>query len=321
MCFFIQATLNTGRYARSALRVTTLSLAVMLSISPAEARTTAPATDQTLNTLNANFRELYQARTAQVLEQLPLVLVVQNSAITAVRGTQRQIFAVPIQRYNDARSIMHAVLGFHGLMTRLAQAGSGAQWRELQTLIDNLEQLQTLVGRTELNRLEQAHADKVLRRLHDYASNALAKQHIDLPALRAALKAAEPDISAITLSIGRAHAAAMTDVLSTIKAQATPEEWAQVIAVVTGPSTPRQNNLESAIVASVLGRQFLGTRIFYSENIFSIDGALAYLQTLAGDQELSENVFNRPYQMWQDLFTPASRELIGDDFYTGLAQP
>ncbi|OXR50446.1 hypothetical protein PuT2_00810 [Pusillimonas sp. T2] len=321
MRFFIHTTPNAGRCVRAALLATTLTLAAMLSTSQAWASTTAQETDQALNALNTNFRELYQARTAQVLERLPLILVVQNSAVTVVRGTQRHIYAVPIQRYNDARSIMHAVLGFHGLMTRLAQAGNDAQWGELQTFIANLQQLKTLVGRTELNRLEQARVDKVLHRLNDYAATALAKRRIDLPALRATLQAAEPDISAITLSIGRAHAAAMSDVLRTIRAQATPEEWAQVVAVITGPSTPRRNNLETAIVASVLGKQLMGTRIFYSENIFSVDGALAYLQTLAGDQELSENVFNQPYQMWQDLFTPVSRELIEVDFYTDLAQP
>lgn len=321
MRFITQTTLNAGRCARAALLAAALTLTAILSASPAWARTTAASTDQTLNALNANFRGLYQARTAQVLEQLPLVLIVQNSAITVVRGERRQIYAVPIQRYNDARSIMHAVLGFHGLMTRLAQAGNDAQWGELRTFIANLQQLQTLIGRTEMNRFEQVRVDKVLHRLHDYAAIALTKRHVDLPALRATLQAAEPDISAITLSIGRAHAAAMSDVLRTIQARATPEEWARVIAVVTGPSTPRRNNLETAIVASVLGQQLIGNRIFYSENIFSVDGALAYLQTLAGDQELSQNVFDQPYRMWQDLFTPASRELVDDDFYTGLAQP
>jgi len=84
--------------------------------------------------------------------------------------------------------------------------------------------------------------------------------------------------------------------------------------------TPRRNNLETAIVASVLGKEHLGTRIFYSENIFSVDGALAYLQTLVGDRELSRHVFGAPQRMWEDLFAPVSRTLVEGDFYTELAR-
>src|SRR5690606_25854051 len=90
------------------------------------------------------------------------------------------------------------------------------------------------------------------------------------------------------------------------------------VAVVTGPMTPRRNNLETAVVAAALGAEHLGTRIFYTENIFSVDGALSYLQTVIGDQELSQNVFNDPQRMWEDLFAPVSRELVGRDFYSVL---
>jgi len=108
--------------------------------------------------------------------------------------------------------------------------------------------------------------------------------------------------------------------LKKVQADASPQEWANVVAVVTGPMTPRRNNLETAIVASVLGKEHLGTRIFYSENIFSVDGALDYLQIVAGDQELSRDVFGDPQRMWEDLFAPVSRTLVEGDFYTELGK-
>src|SRR5690606_1031565 len=52
---------------------------------------------ETLEAINTTYRALYRQRTQQVLESLPLVLVVQNNMVTAVRGHHRKLYAVPIQ--------------------------------------------------------------------------------------------------------------------------------------------------------------------------------------------------------------------------------
>lgn len=199
---------------------TLLLCASMASLSTGGAWARDTASDTTaavLETLNQEYRALYREGTQQVLDSLPLVLVVQNHTITAVRGEQRKLYPVPLQRYNEARAVVHAALGFQGLMAgqiRRQESGQDA-------------------------------------------------------------------------------------------------EWVRVDAFVT-------DNLETAATASSLGVDKLGRRIFYSENIFDVDGALAYLRTLVGDQALSEDAFGRPQRMWEDLFAPVSRELINTDFYTEL---
>lgn len=281
------------------------------------ALSTAPSA--VLEELNSDFRSLYRHRTRQVLEAMPLVLVVQNHTITAVRGTQRRLYPVPLQRYSDARSIVHAMLGFHGLMGSLAHAEPGAaEWAQVDAFRQNVQMVRHALPRTTLSRDEKSLALQILQRLDNAAGHAATTRAVTPAWIAQTLRPTEPLLAAFSESVGRAHAEAMSAVLKKVQADASPQEWANVVAVVTGPMTPRRNNLETAIVASVLGSEHLGTRIFYSENIFNVDGALAYLQTLAGDRELSENVFGHPHRMWEDLFAPVSRALVQEEFYTDL---
>lgn len=300
------------------------SLALVLGLAataplPAWAREPAPPAADQLEPLNSRFRALYKERTQAVVEALPLVLVVQNSTITAVRGTHRRLYPVPLQRYNEARAVVHAALAFHGLMNQLAQADAAqAQWPRLEALIRDIRQAQLALPNTTLSRSEKAAAAKVLESLRAAAQTALTQRQLSRDGVAGTLRKIEPQLADIALSVGRAHAGNMLEVLDRVRADATAEEWQNAVAVVTGPMTPRRNNLETAVVAAALGAEHLGTRIFYTENIFSVDGALSYLQTVIGDQELSQNVFNDPQRMWEDLFAPVSRELVGKDFYSVL---
>lgn len=311
---------------RLSSRAAALALALSVTLQPitASARDTAPSPDAAtppaiLESLNDGFRKQYHARTQEVLESLPLVLVVQNHTITAVRGTQRRLYPVPLQRYSEARAILHAMLAFNGLMGRLAHAApESAEWAHINTYRRDIQLARQQIPHTSLSRQEKSMAQQILQQLDKAAEHAAATRKVTSGWIADSLRPTEPVLAAMVDSIGKAHAQTMTAVLKQVQADATPAEWANAVAVVTGPMTARRNNLETAIVASVLGSEHLGTRIFYSENIFTVDGALAYLQTVAGDRELSVNVFGRPHRMWEDLLTPVSRTLVEKDFYTEL---
>lgn len=282
------------------------------------ARDTLDSVESQLERLNGEYRALYREHSQQVLEALPLVLVVQNHTITAVRGSHRRLHPVPLQRYNEARAIVHAALGFHGLMNRLAADPAQADWSRIEPFLQNLELTRALVSRSTLSPEERKQAKQVLDILRATSEEALAARAITTDVISTSLQRIEPVLSDMSVSVGRAHAQNMLRVLQNVQAEATEDEWAQVRVVVTGPMTPRRNNLETAIVASVVGPEHLGRRIFYSENIFDVDGALAYLRTLVVDSELSTQVFGAPQRMWEDLFAPVSRELVQQEFYTEL---
>lgn len=271
-----------------------------------------------LDDLNQSFRALYQERTRQVLHEHPLVLVVQNSAITAVRGTRHTPYPVDLTHYDQIKSISHAVLGFHGLMQQLAHAGPTTDWRQVQRFQQRLKALQTHIGQSVLDPTEKQQAGLLLNALTKAVQDALDSGSITAPEIRHTLQSIRPEIDALSMSAGQRHVRVMSGVLDRIRKDASPKEWSEAVAVVTGPMTPRRNNLETAIVASAMGKDQLGRRIFYTENIFTVEGALSWLQTVLGDRELAENVFDDPYRMWQDLFAPVSRTLIETDFYTEL---
>lgn len=312
---------ESGRKRAKHAAVTLLLATNALTMQAAWSRPPAADVSPQLEALNQNFRALYGARSRQVMESLPLVLVVQNSTITAVRGNQRRLYPVPLQRYNQARAVVHATLGFHGLMNQLAAvAPEQADWQRVDAFIRDVEQTRRNIPLTTLSKEEKALATQILNIVRGAAQDTLRSRSVSQDKVSATMQRAEPLLTEIALSIGRAHAGAMLNVLDRVRADATAHEWQNAVAVVTGPMTPRRNNLETAVIAAALGTEHLGSRIFYSENIFSVDGALAYLQTVIGDRELSQNVFGEPNRMWEDLFAPVSRELLEQEFYTELGR-
>lgn len=302
---------------------TLLLCASMASLSTgAWARDTASdTTAAVLETLNQEYRALYREGTQQVLDSLPLVLVVQNHTITAVRGEQRKLYPVPLQRYNEARAVVHAALGFQGLMAgqiRRQESGQDAEWARVDAFVTRLGMTRQAAAKSTLTRTEKQYAAQLIDILEQGTREARTVGRVSHQTTVNTLRQAQPVLLALSESVGKAHAQSLLAVLESIKSSATEDEWAKAIAVVTGPVTARRNNLETAATASSLGVDKLGSRIFYSENIFDVDGALAYLRTLVGDQALSEDAFGRPERMWEDLFAPVSRELINTDFYTEL---
>jgi hypothetical protein len=90
--------------------------------------------------------------------------------------------------------------------------------------------------------------------------------------------------------------------------------------VIPGPITARLNNLNVAVTASVMGRNLIGERIFYSENIYDEQGMIAFVEMLMRDKKLSTVLFDNPYRMWRDLLADASADYVDQDFVTALAK-
>jgi len=73
--------------------------------------------------------------------------------------------------------------------------------------------------------------------------------------------------------------------------------------------TPRRNKLETAIVAAAPGTQRLGARLFHAENLFSVPRTrFPICKSLPAGRELSQNVFDAPHGMWEDLSAPKCPE-------------
>lgn len=269
--------------------------------------------------LNSEFREWYGDRRAEILASQPLILVVNNAGVTAIQGDESATYSVDLTAYTQVKSILHAVLGYQGLMRSTIAAGSGADWAQVDDLLASLREAKSLIPQTALPAKHQAQVIAAYDTLIDSAQRARDRESITLAQEQAALRKARENLYPSVLWAGRKHARNMKSALQTVKRDVTPREWDRAVAVVTGPMTPRRNNLETAVTAKMLGPDKLGRRIFYSENLFTTRDALSYLGSVLGDSQFSNDMFDSWTRMWQDLFADVSSEYVARDFYTALA--
>jgi hypothetical protein len=280
----------------------------------------AAAVDDSLATLNLEFRGWYADRRAEVLADQPLVLVVSNAGVVAVRGDDSTTYAVDLTGYNQVKALLHGLLGYQGLMRVTAAAGPNANWDDVETFLGQLQQARALIAQTVMPSAERAKVRSAYDTLIRSVEAALAARSITVRQVRETLRTARPGMIPAVVWIGRRHANDMEAALLSVRGDATAREWGTVVAVVTGPMTPRRDNLETAVTAKVLGPELLGSRIFYSENLFSVPQAMSYLGTVLGDSEFAVDTFGSPTRMWRDLFAPVSKEWVPRDFYTALAR-
>ena len=276
--------------------------------------------DDSLAILNTDFRGWYEARRAEVMADQPLILVVSGGGVVAVRGDESTTYPVDLTAYNQVKALMHGLLGFQGIMRTTAAARSAANWSDVAEFLDQLRQARALISQTALPPSGKARATSAYDTLIAVTREALDERTITVKTLRTTLREVRSRMIPEVKWIGRRHARDVEAALLSAKASATKAEWASVVAVVTGPMTPRRDNLETAVVAHVLGEELLGSRIFYSENLFTTPQALSYLGTVLGDSQFGVDMFDSSTRMWRDLFAPVSHEWVQGDFYTALAR-
>lgn len=306
--------------ARFRRLVVAAASAILLSslAAPALAEESDDVTTE-LSALNSEFREWYGARRAEILAAQPLILVVNNAGVTAIQDGDSATYSVDLTAYTQVKSILHAVLGYQGLMRSMIAAGPSADWTQVDDLVTSLRAARSLIPATELPAHHQRQVIAGYDTLISSAERARAQESITLSDQRAALRSARGLLYPSVLWVGRQHARNMRSVLQTVKADVSPHAWNRAVAVVTGPMTPRRNNLETAVTAKMLGPDKLGHRIFYSENLFTTKDALGYLGTVLSDSQFSKDMFDSWTRMWQDLFADVSSDYVARDFYTALA--
>jgi hypothetical protein len=65
----------------------------------------------------------------------------------------------------------------------------------------------------------------------------------------------------------------------------------------------------------VLGRDALGKRLLYIDNVFTLDAAARQAAGCVADRDLGADVFGDPLRMWRDLLGDTSRRRAGGGFF------
>jgi hypothetical protein len=80
-----------------------------------------------------------------------------------------------------------------------------------------------------------------------------------------------------------------------------PGEFEKAIAVITGPKTPREGNLQFQYFVYAFGPGTAGTRVLYMESIFDREAALGVLKTVLNDRMASQAFFGDTYRLERDM--------------------
>ena len=97
-----------------------------------------------------------------------------------------------------------------------------------------------------------------------------------------------------------------------------PGEFEKAIAVITGPKTPREGNLQFQYFVYAFGAGSAGTRVLYMEGTFDREAALAVLRTVLNDRMASQAFFGETYRLERDVMADgATVELMRRFGYLG----
>ena len=287
--------------------------------SPLQGTAQLSVVDQSLNRLNEDFRQLYREQTKALMDELPLIVILGGDSVTALSGQTRTVYLLP-NTYNEIKASLHSVLGFQGLMVKLSGNTDDAEWLKAIRYSKDLGELLTLIPQTAAQPKLKQLTLEVVAQLKKATDEFIKQKQVSEKEVQSVLAKVRPTILAVAKGIGQESAEAIKTILLSIQARTSKSDWEKTIAVIPGPITARLNNLNAAVTASVMGRELLGKRIFYSENIYDEAGIISYIEMLMRDKKLSTMLFDDPYRMWRDLLADTSESIIETDIFIPLAK-
>ena len=299
-----------------------------LTASPAAAgatETESPPTadDDPTAALNARFRALYGANRTELGTTVPLAAVtfIGTGVIHRIeRGRAVQAYEPPAW-LAQTKGLMHAVIGAQGTAARLVRgtdpAAAHAAARDLHTA---LQQAVALVPQA-LPEAIQAPAGRVLAALAAMAHAWAAGQTPAAGDFAAGMARVQADLNTVLDVAGEGAFAAVADGLRACAADCDPAAWARALVLVCGPPFGRRDSIDVAAAMSVLGREALGTRLLYLDNVYTLDAAISQIAGATADRELGRDVFGDPYRMWRDLLGDVARRHAGGGFFPDMGRP
>ena len=272
-----------------------------------------------LKILNEEFRKLYYEQTNIVMNELPLILIISGESVTALSDQSQTIYSLS-STSAEIKASLHSVLGFQGLLVNLSQGADDAQWNKMIDYSKYLGELLILIPQTSAQQKTKQLSIEFVTQIKNTTDEFIKQKQVNEDQLKAVLIKVRPIIRNIAKDAGQELAESLKGILLSIQAKTSKSDWDRTIAVIPGPVTARLNNLNIAVTASVMGRDLLGKRIFYSENIYDEKGIISFVEMLMRDKKLSTMLFDDQYRMWRDFLADTSSTIIEADYFTPLAK-
>lgn len=297
-------------------RITLKTVAVFFAlILPTYAQSPTPSL---FNDLNAVARESYGAARALALKSDQPVFLVTDT-VTLIRGEDLGSLPYSPPLYHDIKSISHLPLGVHSASIGLLESPTKQPWIErLRTLLKNVDIAEANLTKASFTEVQRVRQQRILSLSRAYLDNVLSRENVDMASITRYSRALAPLLLANAADAANVQIEALDQAVRELSKKLKPGEFEKALAVITGPKTAREGNLQFQYFVYAFGHRSAGARVLYMESIFDREAALGVLRTVLNDRVASQDFFGDAYRMERDLMADgATVELMRRFGYLG----
>jgi hypothetical protein len=280
-------------------RITLKAIAIYFSlILPAFAQTPTPPL---FNDLNTAARESYAAARALALKSdQPIFLV--TDTVTLIRGEDLGSLPYSPPTYHELKSISHLPLGVYSASIGLIESPTEQRWIErLKTLRTQVDSAETELTKASLTDSQKIRQQSILSLSRTFLDDILMRKSTDTASVTHYARTLAPHLLANAADAAKVQIDALDHAVRELSKKLKPGEFEKAIAVITGPKTPREGNLQFQYFVYAFGPGTAGTRVIYMESIFDREAALGVLRTVLNDRMASRAFFGDTYRLERDM--------------------
>ena len=267
-------------------------------ILPAFAQNSTPPL---FNDLNAAARESYAASRALALKSDQPVFLVTDT-VTLIRGEDLGSQPYKPALYHELKSISHLPLGAYSASLGLLENPTDKRWMDrLRMLLNQLNIAQADLPKASFTDLQRVRQENILSLSRAYLADILMRESADIASINLYSRTLAPLLLANAADAANVQIEALDQAVRELSKKLKPGEFKKAIAVITGPKTPREGNLQFQYFVYAFGAGSAGTRVLYMESIFDREAALGVLRTVLNDRVASQAFFGETYRLERDL--------------------
>lgn len=280
-------------------RITLRTISIFFAlILPAFAQNPTPSL---FNDLNAAARESYAAARSLALKSDQPVFLVTDT-VTLIRGEDLGSLPYSPPLYHYLKSISHLPLGVYSASVGLLENPTDKRWMErLKILHRQIDIADADLVKASFSESQRARQLKILSLSRAYLEEILRRQNTDSVSVTRYSRTLAPLLLANAADAANVQIEALDQAVRELSQKLKPGEFEKAIAVITGPKTAREGNLQFRYFVYAFGPGSAGARVLYMESIFDRETALGVLRTVLNDRKASRAFFGETYRLERDL--------------------
>ena len=280
-------------------RITLKTISIFFAlILPAFAQNSAPLL---FNDLNAAARESYAAARALVLQSDQPVFLVTDT-VTVIRGEDLGSLPYSPPLYHFLKAISHLPLGVYSASIGRLEHPTDPRWIErLKTLLRQIDLAEADLTKASFTEAQKVRQQNILSLSRTHLDDILKRENIDSASVTRYARTLAPLLLANAAEAANVQIDALDQAVRELSKKLKPGEFEKAIAVITGPKTPRDGNLQFQYFVYAFGPDSAGARVLYMESIYDREAALGVLRTVLNDRIASQAFFGETYRLERDL--------------------